>query len=77
MYFTNIILALECYPNWNVKAAHLYLSVYLFNFERERERARVGEGQRKREGDRIPSRLHTVSAEPDAGLEHMNCEIMT
>ena len=28
------------------------------------------------EEDRIPSRLHTVSAEPDAGLELLNCEIM-
>ena len=31
----------------------------------------VGEGQR----ERIPSRLHVVSAEPDAGLEPVNSEI--
>ena len=31
----------------------------------------------KRERERIPSRLHTVSTEPDAGLEFTNCEIMT
>ena len=41
-------------------------------FERERESR---EGQRGRE--RIPSRLHTVSEEPDVGLEVMNREIMT
>ena len=34
--------------------------------ERERERGR----------ERIPSRLHTVSIEPDAGLELRNHEIM-
>ena len=41
-------------------------------FERE-------EGQRERErgGERIPSRLHAVSAEPDTGLESTNREIMT
>ena len=27
--------------------------------------------------ERIPSRLHTVSAEPDVGLGLTNCEIMT
>ena len=40
---------------------------------------RGGEGQRKgeRERERIPSRLCTVSTEPDLGLELMNREIMT
>ena len=28
------------------------------------------------ERERIPSRVHTVSAEPNAGLELANCEIM-
>ena len=45
-----------------------------FYFERERERMR--EEQRERE-ERIPSRLHTVSADPYTGLNLMNCEIMT
>ena len=45
-----------------------------FYFERERERMR--EEQRERE-ERIPSRLCTISAEPDEGLDPMNCEIMT
>ena len=49
-------------------------------FERERERA--GEGQRERvrergERERIPSRLLTVSAEPNVGLKPTNREIMT
>ena len=39
-----------------------------------RERA---ERERERGRERIPSRLYTVSVEPDAGLELTNCEIMT
>ena len=42
--------------------------------ERERERE-LGKG-RKREGERTPSGLHTVSTEPYTGLELANCEIM-
>ena len=38
-------------------------------------RERVEKGQRERE--RILGRLFTVSAEPDAGLDPTNCEIMT
>ena len=35
-------------------------------------------GRAERRGrERIPSRLRTVSAEPDTGLELVNCEIMT
>ena len=33
--------------------------------------------ERERERGRIPSRLHTVSMEPDAGLKPTNGEIMT
>ena len=36
-----------------------------------------GGGERERERERIPSRLHAVSAEPDAGFEPTNWEIMT
>ena len=39
--------------------------------------ARTGEGQREREREKIPSRLCTASAEPDAGLEPVNCKTMT
>ena len=34
-----------------------------------RERERESRERAEREGDRIPSRLHTVSREPDVGLE--------
>ena len=34
-------------------------------------------GGAEREGERIPSRLCTVSVEPDAGLKPVNHEIMT
>ena len=48
-------------------------------FERERARKSVwGGGQR--EGDtesEAGSRLRAISTEPDAGLELVNCEIMT
>ena len=45
--------------------------IYLF-WERER-----GERQREKERERIPSRLLTVSAEPNTGLKLMNREIIT
>ena len=48
-------------------------------FEREREHTQVleqGRG-REKERERILSRLHTVSTEPDMGLELMNHEIVT
>ena len=46
-------------------------------FEREREQA--GEGQRERgeERESQAGSIHTVSAEPSAGLDLTNCEIMT
>ena len=45
----------------------LFLSIYLFLREREGEKGR----------ERIPSRLHTISLEPDLGLELMSQEIIT
>ena len=36
-----------------------------------------GGAEKEREGERIPSRLHTVSTEPHSGLDHTNHEIMT
>ena len=58
------------------------VSIMIFKFcllilrekEREQEQGRGREGVRERE--RIPSRLHTGSVEPDVGLELTNCEIM-
>ena len=44
--------------------------IYLFR-ESEQGRGREREGREK-----IPSRLHTVSTEPDAGLSLMNHKIM-
>ena len=62
----------------------VFLEYLFFSFSSlfiyfESGRAQVGEEQREREGEteRIPSRLHTVSSEPDVGLELMNHEIMT
>ena len=66
----------------------LLVQFFLFNFIlllffkmylpfRERQRERVREGQRERGRERIPSRLRTVSTEPDGGLEPANRETMT
>ena len=37
----------------------------------------MSRGEVERGRERIPSRLHTVSAEPGTGLELTNCEVMT
>ena len=37
----------------------------------------VGEKQTKKERERIPHRLRTVSTEPDTGLELTNLKIVT
>ena len=34
-------------------------------------------GRAEREGERIPIRLHSATAEPNTGLNSTNCEIMT
>ena len=52
---------------------HPILFIHSFIFEREHEQGRG----RDRVGQRIRSRLCTDSREPYAGLELMNCEIMT
>ena len=68
--------------NW-VRTFHLLLNKTFFpKFilrERERESANVcGRGRDTRtEEERISSKPCTVSTEPDAGLEPMNCEITT
>ena len=57
-----------------------FLSLFIY-FERERERERERESKqergREREREKIPSRLHTVSAEPHVGLKSANHKIMT
>ena len=59
----------------------IFLKKCLFiYFEGERESVcEQGRGgtERERGRERIPSRLHTISAEPDVGLDLTNCEIMT
>ena len=45
--------------------------------EGQRTRERQRERERERERESIPSRLHTVSTEPDSELELLNCELMT
>ena len=52
----------------------IFLSLFIL---RETERERVGEGQRERRTQRIPSRLCTVSADPNRGPKAQNHEIMT
>ena len=55
-----------------------FLNVYLLILrEREREREREQRRGRERGKERIPSRLCTVSAEPNMGLDLTNCKIMT
>ena len=49
----------------------------LFIFEKERESEKEQGRNRQRGRGRIPSRLHAVSAETDAGLRLTNHEIMT
>ena len=62
----------------------LLLNIFFFKFiylllERESMcmHPSQGKGQRDRERERIPSGLHTVNKEPDAGLNPTNHEIMT
>ena len=45
--------------------------------ERERERGSMREAGEEREGERTPSRLCTLSLEPNEELELTNCEFMT
>ena len=60
-----------------MKSLDLFILFKFIYFESECGGGTEREGQRQREGERIPSRLHTVSTEPDAGLELTNREIMT
>ena len=66
--------------SYNISGAFLkkiFFDVYLFlREERERDRVPGGRG-RVRGRQRLRSRLHAVSTEPDAGLELMDHEIMT
>ena len=65
-----------------VKEYYVYYLFILRDRESEqgrgRDRKRERERERGRERERrIPSRLHTIIAEPDVGVKPMNHEIMT
>ena len=51
--------------------------VVVVYFERERGSLHMQASGRERQRERIPRRLCTVSAEPNAGLELTKSEIMT
>ena len=54
-----------------------FYSLFIY-FEREKEEDSMCEqGRGREETERIPNRLHAVSAEPDLGLDPTNREIMT
>ena len=55
----------------------LFFLKFIYLFLRERERESTSGGGTERRRDRITSRLHTISAEPDVGLELTNSEIVT
>ena len=57
--------------------AHLLSFVLSLFIWRQRQTASVGAGGAETDGDRIPSRLCTVSTEPDLGLELTNRGIIT
>ena len=74
-------IRVPCQPKWDLMADLLVLrsfflgnffNVYLFLRESE---SKHGRG-RERGRERIPSRLCTVSSEPDVGLKLINYEIM-
>ena len=53
-----------------------FLFKFLTYFERDRDSTGRGEAERER-GERIPSRLRVVRAEPGAGIELASREIVT
>ena len=70
--------SLKIPPNTlNTVLFFFFLMFVYFETERESVCARAQKGQRGQGREKIPSRLHTASAEPDVGLKLTNCEIMT
>ena len=71
------VTTLTSFPFLSFYFIFFIFKVYLFL--RERERARVRNPGRGRESgrERIPSRLHLVSAEPDSGLGLTNLDVET
>ena len=54
-----------------------FLSFFFFKVIHVCERVSGGGAERERGRERIPSRLRTVNAEPDTGLDPTNQGIMT
>ena len=63
------------FTNIHFSYLFIYFQVYLFIFEREK--VHTSWRGAEREGERIPSRLCTVSMEPDEGLKLTNRETTT
>ena len=57
--------------------SHFSLLLKFIYSERERERERERARGEEAETERIPSRFHTLSVEPDVGLESTNRGIVT
>ena len=60
-----------CFVRFATIISFKFIFIY---FEKERENEQGWGRERRREG--IPSRLHIVRTEPDAGLDPTHCEIM-
>ena len=77
-FFVYLFYNWPCSRFYNFSSNHylqeMLLSFFLSYFERKCKQVR---GREKQEKERIPSRLHAVSTEPDVGLKLMNSEIMT
>ena len=68
------------FPKNCISVSFKFSFSFLIYLKRERERERERErnaGGEERKGERIPSKHCTVSAEPNAGLELVNREVMT
>ena len=61
----------------NILFLRFFVFCCFFFLEKEKERACTSQGKAEGEGERIPSRLRAVSAEPNAGFDLTNREIMT
>ena len=64
---------LKGFAIWKTKSYKSFLvGLFCFIFHFERDSESRGGAERGGERERIPSRLHTVSEEPNAGLELTN-----
>ena len=61
---------------WNGSWRGFWGQIFFVVYSRERECERVSRG-RDKERERIPSRLHAISAEPYVELKPTNCKIIS